>query len=504
MKIAIAVILMSLCAALVIFPIFTSAQAQKASSSLATVKWDKPYTLPFKGGYPRMTTIGGGELIMVFEGSRELKCSTSVDGKVWSAPTVAVSYKNTNYSPANPTPYYDEVTGIIYLAYRCPITYDSSYEANIAYVTSSDNGKTWSEPFIVATSVVSSQSSFGGMWEPTVYRTDGKLRVYYSCDTVYERQGQITINRNTPNEKTDDTFPFVSSKKFQNIVMHEFDESTLAWSGGVGVYKGEDHLPYEPSGTKYHCRDGMQSIARLSDGSYVMAVETSKYNVADNYRKTRYPMVIDISFSLDGVSFTAPITVAKPPKENYKCAAPWVEVLSDGRIAISFQTDDYLTKLPSSSDKSETGQLKVIISKNPITYEDAATLKASDFEAFYPFDIYNSSVTYNYWNSIHFSAGKLYAIGNVSTNNSALTPARGTLLAVFDLEAAKKSMTDTAPNDSDNDSNLNTNSPDSETQAYDSKGQNYMSAILPLSIGVPILAIAAVALIIIFKRRASD
>ncbi len=433
-------ILIFLCIVLLVLPIlrlFALGEGGEEEKYTA-VKWEEPYTLSFRGGYPRMTTVEGGLLLMVFEGSRELKYSTSADGKTWSTPAVAVSYKNTSYSPANPTPYYDEATKTTYLAYRCPITHDDSYEANIAYVTSKDNGKTWSEPFVVASSSVSSQASYGGMWEPTVYRIDGKLRVYYSCDTVCERKGQVTLNKGTVNERADDSFPFVSSKKYQNIVMHELDEASGEWSGGIGVYKGEDHLPYEPKGTNYQCRDGMQSISRLSDGTYVMAVETSKYNMAAGYGMTRYPMVIDVSFSRDGVSFTAPITVAMAPKADYKCAAPWVETLSDGRIAISFQTDDHLSSLPPSSDTSDRGQLKVIISKRAVTYEDAKTLTADDFEAFYPFEVYNSDVTYNYWNGIHFSGGKLYAMGNVSTKNSAITPSRGTLLAVFD-------MTETTP-----------------------------------------------------------
>ena len=110
----------------------------ESKNNLTPVEWSDPYQLSFRGGYPRMATIDGGKLLMVFEGSKELKYSISSEGKHWSTPRIAVSYKNTDYSPANPTPYYDEKTGITYLAYRCPITRESSYEANIAYVKSED------------------------------------------------------------------------------------------------------------------------------------------------------------------------------------------------------------------------------------------------------------------------------------------------------------------------------------------------------------------------------
>lgn len=451
-----------------------------------------------------MTEIGGGRLALFFEGSRELKMTTSLGGRAWTSPTVAVSYKNTSCSPANPTPYYDSDTSTLYLAYRCPSTTDNFYTARIEYVKSTDNGVSWSKPYTVALSTVHSQEEYGGMWEPTIYRIEGKLRIYYSCSTLKEGTGQVVINPGTEHERIDDTFPYVPSKSYQNIVMHELDEESGAWSGGVGVYRGEDHLPYKPVGTKYHCRDGMQSITRLSDGTYVMAVETSKYNVANSYGMTRYPMVVDISFSRDGVSFTDPITVGVPKKAKYKCAAPWVVTLPDGRIAISYQTDDYLES--QKSDGKNYGQLKVIISKSAVTYEDAGRITAEDFEGFYPFESLNNEVTYNYWNALYVSGTKLYAMGNISTNDKTHTPARGTMLAVFDVGEAKipdKDSTDTAAATTEN-STISPDTADGTTAAAAASSpaekKTYLGAVIA-AVGAVAVAASAIAVFIIKRRK---
>ena len=135
--------------------------------------------LGFNGRCPRMQTTPDGRLMLVYEIGRQIRVAFSEDeGEHWTDDTLVIDYTNTPYNPANCAPFVDSETGIIYVCFRAPKNNpDGSYTANINYVTSTDNGATWSEPKNVATATVTSKDKYGGMWEPTIYRTDGRIRI---------------------------------------------------------------------------------------------------------------------------------------------------------------------------------------------------------------------------------------------------------------------------------------------------------------------------------------
>lgn len=419
-------------------PSFGTEASAAETEDLKAVTWSDPVDTKISGGYPRMITAANGSLLMAYSAGSYLKIARSNDnGATWPAVKYAYDFSESGTTAGNPTPYFDVETKTLYLAFRAPSNNESGpYTASIKYITSTDNGDTWSEPVTVVSSTVSSEESYGGMWEPTIYRLDGQLRIFYSCDTVKESNNQVTLNPGKDGQSYDTSFPFVSSKLYQNIVMHTLDESTGLWSGAVCSVKGEDYDPYKSyTWSSYHMsRPGMQSISQLNDGTYVMAVENSKHTFADQYGQTRYPFVTDLYFSADGITWGNVRTVAAVA--NYYCAAPWVDTLPDGRLVISFQSDDHRSEPLSSNDNSHLyHRMKVIVSKEPVTNADKTTLSTSDFEAFRPLESVNSELMYNAWNSVYVDGYKVYAIGKVSSTDTSVEKSLGVCISTFDTAA---------------------------------------------------------------------
>lgn len=473
-------------------------RASAASDGLGNVR--HIYT-GLNGSCPRMDVAPDGTLMLVYNSGRQLHVVFSTNGGLtWSGHVVAVDYKGTKYSPANCAFFVDDETGLVYLCFRAPIeNEDGTYTANINYVTSSDNGRTWSAPINVATATVTSNEEGGGMWEPTIYRTDGRIRIYYCSTEVKQGDGQVYVNGGTKFERHDDTFPYVISRSVQNIVMHELDEETGEWSGAVCTQDGYSHIPYEIDEEKgYHGRDGMQSIGQLPDGSYVMVVESSKYNLASRYGMTRYPMVVDISFSLDGVHYSDPRTIVFPRKSPYLCGAPWVAVLPDGRIAVCYQSNNYVSD--ATKEKYESNrQVELIVSKECLSYADRETISPDDFNRYLPLDRANTEVTYNHWNGLYVYDDKLYVLSNHTTNDKNVTPGYGIILSVYNILpiADDEEIPEDTPTETDapptEDSTTDTPSTDN------TQGSSLTTALLIG--GVAVVAIVTAAIIMIHRRK---
>jgi len=416
-----------------------SVNATGEDADLKPIVFDRQIVVGDTNAYPRMTALGDGTLLLIGGTGKKLIVKRSSDGgETWSGETVAVDYTGTDYTPGNGYLYFDAQTEKVFISYRCPIyNGDGTYTSNVMMLTSEDYGESWSEPYCILSSTVTvpeDGSTPSGAWEPTIYRIAGKLRLYHSCSIVKEGEGQVIMNLGSEGEFVDTTFPYSSSKTVQRIVTHEYDEKTGAWGGGVSTFEGYPSHPYVPYEGYVYFRAGMQSISRLSDGTYVMAIESSRNANADKYGGVSYPMVIDVCFSKDGVSFTEPRTIACGPREGYTSAAPWVVTLPDGRIAVSYQTDAHHSE-PHPTDEGKYKQLVVSISNDAITYDDNATVSVSDFELTRPLECFNSDVTYNYWNSVFVDGYKLYAVGTVLTNDKKTTPAKGLCLSIADLSA---------------------------------------------------------------------
>ena len=356
-----------------------------ASDSYKAISFSNPIQIGDNGGYPRLEALPDGTLLLASSDSTSvLRLMRSTDGgKSWGASETIVDCTGTDYRPGNGYLFYDKQTDILYFTFRCPIETSDSYTANINYVTSTDGGKSWGEIRTICTATGPSQTEGGGMWEPTFYRIDGKLRVYYSSDVV-KHGGGVLLNPGTSYARYDTTYPYSPSIVTQNIVMHEYNDATGEWSGGVAVFSGYHNLDEYgyPEGT-VKMRAGMQSLTRLVDGTYAMTIETTKFRDWADYGGTNFPMVIDVCFSRDGVNFTEPRTIAQGHADGYTSAAPWVATLPDGRIAVSFQTDDF-HDTPMPTEAGNYKQLQVVISNAAVTYDDASTIGIDDFTRYYP------------------------------------------------------------------------------------------------------------------------
>lgn len=413
--------------------------AAQEDTDFKSIVFDEQIVVGDTNAYPRMTALGDGTLLLIGGTGKKLIVKRSSDkGKTWTDEKVAVDYTGTDYTPGNGYLYFDAQTEKVFVSYRCPIyNSDGTYTSNVMMLTSEDYGESWSEPYCIFSSTVTvpeDGSTPSGAWEPTIYRIAGKLRLYHSCSIIKEGEGQVIMNLGTEGEFVDTSFPYSSTKAVQRIVTHEYNEETGVWGGGVSTFEGYPNHPYIPYEGYVYFRAGMQSVSRLSDGTYVMAIESSRNANAGKYGGVSYPMVIDICFSKDGVSFTEPRTIACGPREGYTSAAPWVVTLPDGRIAVSYQTDAHLSE-PHPTDQGKYKQLFVSVSNDVITYEDNADVGVSDFVVTRPLDCFNSDVTYNYWNSVFVDGYKLYAVGTVSTNDKKTTPAKGLCLSIADLSS---------------------------------------------------------------------
>ena len=255
--------------------------AAVSAASLTPVSWEA-FDTGINGGYPRVITAGNGSLLMAYSAGTNIKIARSSDGgKTWPVVKYAYKFADAGVNAGNPTPYFDAETKTIYLAFRAPSASESPYTASIQYITSTDHGNTWSEPVTVVSSTVSNEAAYGGMWEPTIYRIGGKLRIFYSCDTVKQKNNQVTLNTGREGASYDTAFPFVESKAYQNIVMHTLDESTGLWSGATCSINGKDCDPYKNYSWGTHLsRPGMQSITQLHygicDGRYRRSCECGK------------------------------------------------------------------------------------------------------------------------------------------------------------------------------------------------------------------------------------
>lgn len=281
---------------------------------------------PKAGGvwYPRMYTLKDGTMLCGFDTNEDggrcvIKLVRSSDGGLtWSSDAVTASL-DSEYDCANAA--FIEVDGLLLCGYRANVQTENGYYSSIRISQSADGGVTWTPH-----SLVIEEYGTGGVYEPHFHFVDGKLAVFYANDS---RNGAV------------------HSAAQQNIEMRIFSEGT--WK--------EKHIAC--LGIEHRSRDGMPVVDRLSDGTYIMAIEAT--NVSG------YPFVIQLFTSENGYEWEKKSNLYIPNKTGKKAGAPYVATLPDGRIAVSFQTDE---------DYEGTGDgyscMKTLISKQKMT-------KSSDF-----------------------------------------------------------------------------------------------------------------------------
>lgn len=328
---------------------------------------------PYGGGvwYPRMYQLNNGTILCGFDTNEDgnravVKIVSSEDGGLtWSKEAIqGTNYPEYDCANAN---FIELDNGDIWLAYRANVMEGEEYYSSIRINVSKDSGKTW-EPH----SVVAEEKGEGGVYEPQLGYIEDKIAVFYANDSLN----------------------VVKNGRQQNIEFKLWEGNS--WSEKI----------IASDGSKTFSRDGMPVWCRLEDGSYAMVIESTALHPS-------YEFIIQMKISTDGIDWDNKLKDIYIPKGlKKKAGAPYIVKLADGRIAVSFQTDE---------DDVNTGdaysKMKVIISKDTTGTE---FLKASS-----PFETPQGYLSN--WNSLLSAKNYLYAVTSTNYPEDSILLRRGSL-----------------------------------------------------------------------------
>lgn len=330
---------------------------------------------PRSGGayYPRMFTTSKGTLLCAFDtnddgGRGKIKLTRSTDdGKTWTKEPVTVAAVE-GLDCANAA--FIEYDGTLLCGYRASALTDGYYTSALMVSKSTDDGYTWSEHSVIDsnTTRASSPSEVGGIYEPYFMELEGKLVVYFASDRIGKSVGSMSC---------------------QNIEMMTYDKNTGEW--------GELRVALD--GTAHRSRDGMAVIDKFSDNSgYCMVIEAT--NVSG------HPFVIQLYTSEDGYDWTFKNNIYVPEKRGKKAGAPYVKTLPDGRLAVSFQTDNDAV-----SNGDGVSYMMTMVSKEALSL-DSEISSDSFLAATKPFCVPDGC--FSVWNSIEVSGDYFLEFSSVN------------------------------------------------------------------------------------------
>lgn len=299
------------------------------------------------------TLIGG--YVVTYNKVLTIKTKISYDGGIiWENETIAAHIPTLNCDNVN----FHEKDGVLYLAYRAiAFRDDGSFYGSIQVSTSEDFGHTWKWHSLVIENT-EEDGNFKGVWEPCLGEMDGKLVCVYANDST-------------------------SVTTMQNIESKTFDGKE--WTDRRILSNGEKHK----------ARDGMPVWCQLPDGGYAMVIESSKYTKT----KGKYHFVIQILYSDDGINWSKPYDIYYPNTKDRETCAPGICALNDGRLAITFQTDE---------DRDSHGAAAVSVTK--IIFSDGKKARPkSPLRFTEPQKVFSEEHdAYSIWGGIYEADGKIY------------------------------------------------------------------------------------------------
>ncbi len=351
-----------------------------------------------RGGYPRFESLADGTLLLFSDGNLY---KSRDNGSTWShrsitenAATEAVSATGTTHklSPENWQGFVME-DGTVMVSYRSRTKdyTEGEFYTSIRVMTSTDNAETFKDEVIITEATT---NSFHGFWEPFMIQPDkNTVLLFYSDD----------LNVNLWSQ--------------QNIVYHEYNIASKTWSDSTVAING----------VKRNSRDGMPVITKLKDGGYAMVIETQDYhNRFHSLTFGKSVFVISISLSKDGKVWSPPVPTVAPEniRGNNRCAAPFVTTLPDGRIVISYMTEDGFNGTRVSNEVLNC-VYGAAISNDAITADTKLTSTtggAADGFTTLP-DIFDDPVNgYMIWNTVFCDGKYVYFAGGSGTNDNSVAP----------------------------------------------------------------------------------
>ena len=250
-------------------------------------------TLADNGWAARVYGLSDGTFITGYETSGGIMTKKSSDNcETWDTPVTASFAPDKDCANVNFFEFGDD----LYLAYRAIGDTTEGYYTSLRVSVSHDMGESW-QPHTVICEYLDQNHQFRGVWEPCLGEADGELVCIYANDSL-------------------------SVTTMQNIESLTFDGEK--WGKREIICSGELH----------DSRDGMPVWTRLDDGSCLMAIE------ATTQSSKGHPFVISLLRSADGRHWSEPETVYIPHGEGSKAGAPGLCQLADGRIVLTFQTDE--------------------------------------------------------------------------------------------------------------------------------------------------------------------
>lgn len=293
------------------------------------------------GGYPRIISLKNGDIFMTYSSNSAISTDNGANfinpSKVVTKTADPVEGKI--MAKGNLTPI-ELPNGNVAVFYRAVADEKRCY-SSIRYKIYNVISKTYGEEKIFIENY-NPRNDKTGLWEPTPYFTaSGELYVYVSVDI----SGSASYNG------IDSNHDLVCTGGYQNLVAFKCsvngDEITI--NGRQIVMNGVDRKS----------RDGMNVITKLSDGSYAMVFEGK---VKNNYR-------IFICYSKDLLKFTEPQQIFY--NTSYASGAPYIVTLPDGRIAVSYFTDEDYKGIPVDGYKGKV--MRLYVSNSVIKYDDTLT-----------------------------------------------------------------------------------------------------------------------------------
>ncbi|MBQ9454598.1 MAG: exo-alpha-sialidase [Thermoguttaceae bacterium] len=274
------------------------------------------------GFAPRVCRLSDGRILAGIETSEGIQTLASADrGETWTEPVQASFWPDKRCANVN---FYREGQNL-YLAYRAVKRGAKELYTSLQVSVSRDEGRSWKHHSTVA----EYREPRGGVWEPCLGTLNGKLVCFYANDAAS-----------------------VMKSGFQNIEYKVWDGEQ--WTGRTVVSDGNRH----------RSRDGMPVWTRLSSGVYVCVIEST------HCASEGFPFVICSIYSEDGKNWSEPVEIFRPGTLNSKAGAPGIAELPDGRLAVSFQTDE-----DSAAKGDPNSVMKTIVSDG----SDVKTLTRSSF-----------------------------------------------------------------------------------------------------------------------------
>lgn len=240
-----------------------------------------------------VTPTADGQLLCAWSFLKKIHTKKSDDGgQTWTKYRVAAAAEGLNCTNAS----FFTFEGRLFLAYRATGETEDGFYSSLRVSVSEKNGNSWDDHSIIIENTESS-GAFRGVWEPWLGEIDGKLVCLFSNDS-----SSVTTK--------------------QNIEMMTWDGER--WGDRRVISNGEAH----------QSRDGMPAWCALQGGGYACVIESTKYKDAG------HPFAVQLLTSSDGRSWSEPKDIYIPAVNGALAAAPQIAQLADGRLVVTFQTDE--------------------------------------------------------------------------------------------------------------------------------------------------------------------